>query len=113
MIDIRELRKDPSVYITKLSRKGADGLAKELLEVDTAWRAATNEAESLRAKLKSSGKPTPEQLQALHLAKEQFQQTESKLAELERSAKRTSRPRAESAGRRSAEWRRGRLRGPP
>ena len=84
MIDIRELRKDPSVYITKLSRKGADGLAKELLEVDTAWRAATNDAESLRAKLKSSGKPTPEQLQALHLAKEQFQQTESKLAELER-----------------------------
>ena len=36
MIDIRELRKDPSAYLTKLSRKGAEGLAQELLEVDRA-----------------------------------------------------------------------------
>ena len=49
MIDIRELRKDPRAYLTKLSRKGADGLVQELLEVDAAWRAATTAAEGLRA----------------------------------------------------------------
>ena len=36
-----------------------------------------------RAKLKSSGKPTAEQREELQRAKEQFQETESKLAELE------------------------------
>lgn len=87
MIDIRELRKDPDTYVTKLARKGADGLVRELLAVDAAWRAATNVAQSLRARLKLSGKPTPEQLQELQRAKEQFQQTEAELAELERRRK--------------------------
>lgn len=32
MIDIRELRKDPSTYLTKLTRKGAGGLVQELLD---------------------------------------------------------------------------------
>jgi seryl-tRNA synthetase len=84
VIDIREVRKDPKGYLTKLSRKGADGLVQELLEVDTAWRAATSVAETLRATLKSSGRPTPDQLQELQRAKEQFQETEATLAELER-----------------------------
>jgi seryl-tRNA synthetase len=87
MIDIRELRKDPSGYVTRLSRKGANAVAQELLEVDAAWRAATTVAEALRARLKSSGKPTPEQLQELQRAKAQFQENESKLAELERRRK--------------------------
>jgi seryl-tRNA synthetase len=87
MIDIHELRKDPSSYLTRLSRKGADGLVQELVEVDAEWRAATTAAEALRAKLKSSGKPTPDQLQELQRAKEQFQETESRLAELERRRK--------------------------
>ena len=92
MIDIRELRKDPVAYLTKLSRKGAEGLVQELLEVDGAWRAATAASEELRAKLKSSGKPTPDQLQALQRAKEEFQETESGLAELERRRKRARTP---------------------
>ena len=83
MIDIRELRRDPDAYLSKVARKGADGLVRELLEVDAAWRAATNVAESLRAKLKSAGRPTAEQREELQRAKEQFQETESKLAELE------------------------------
>jgi seryl-tRNA synthetase len=82
MIDIRELRKDPSGYVSRLARKGASGVTQELLEVDAAWRAATAAAEALRARLKVSGKPTPDQLQELQLAKEQFQETESKLADL-------------------------------
>ena len=48
---------------------------------------ATAAAEALRARLKSSGKPTPDQLQELQRAKEQFQETESSLAELERRRK--------------------------
>ena len=87
MIDIREVRKDPKGYLTRLSRKGADGLVQELLEVDAAWRAATSVAETLRATLKSSGRPTPDQLQELQRAKEQFQETEATLAELERRRK--------------------------
>lgn len=83
MIDIRELRRDPDAYLSRVARKGAGGLVGELLKVDAAWRAATNVAESLRAKLKSSGKPTAEQREELQRAKEQFQETESKLAELE------------------------------
>ncbi len=87
MIDIRELRRNPSAFLTKLARKGAEGLVQELLEVDAAWRAATTVAEGLRSRLKSSGKPTPDHLQELQRAKEEFQETESRLAELERRRK--------------------------
>jgi seryl-tRNA synthetase len=83
MIDIRELRRDPEAYLAKLARKGAGELGQELLDLDAAWRATTTSAESLRAKLKSSGKPTAEQREELQRTKEQFQETESKLAELE------------------------------
>jgi seryl-tRNA synthetase len=83
MIDIRELRKNPNTYVTRLARKGVGSLVQELLEVDAAWRAVKTDAESLRATLKLSGKPTPGQLQELQQAKERSQQTESKLAELE------------------------------
>ena len=55
MIDIRELPKDPDAYVTRLARKGADTLVRELLAVDALWRAATNVAESPRARLKLSG----------------------------------------------------------
>jgi seryl-tRNA synthetase len=77
MIDIRKLRRDPEAYVASLARKGAGGLVQELLEVDTAWRTATTAAESLRATLKSSGRPTNQQLEELQRAKERFQETES------------------------------------
>src|SRR4029450_5629876 len=83
MIDIRELRRDPEAYLARLARKGAGELGQELLDLDAAWRATTTAAESLRAKLKSSGKPTAQQREELQRAKEQYQETESKLAELE------------------------------
>ena len=31
VIDIRELRRDPSAYVTRLARKGASGVVQELL----------------------------------------------------------------------------------
>ena len=60
MIDIRGLRRNPEAYLAKLARKGAGELGQELLDLDAAWRATMTSAESLRAKLKSSGKPTAE-----------------------------------------------------
>jgi len=87
MIDIRELRKDPNAYAAKLARNGASDLVKELLNVDTAWRAATNAAESARAQKKPVGKPTPDQLQELQRGTEQRQETESELAKLDRRRK--------------------------
>ena len=83
MIDISQLRRDPGAYRDRLSRKGAGDLVDDLLEVDAAWRAATTAAESLRAQLKPSGKPTPDQLQELQRAKERFHETETELARLE------------------------------
>ena len=74
VIDVRELRKDPSAYRSRLSRKGADHLVDQLLEADAAWRGATAVAEALRSTLKLSGKPTPDQLQQLQRAKEQLQE---------------------------------------
>jgi seryl-tRNA synthetase len=84
MIDIRELRNDPEGFLARLRRKGAEELGRELLEVDTAWRAATARVEELRAGQKLQGKPTPEQLEELKRRKELLQAAEAELAELER-----------------------------
>src|SRR3954469_13338152 len=84
MIDIRGLRNAPDRFLARLARKGADAVGRELLDVDTAWRAATAEAEQLRATQKLKGKPTPEQLEELRQRKERLQAAEARLAELER-----------------------------
>jgi seryl-tRNA synthetase len=84
MIDIRQLRKDPAAYSAKLARKGAGEIVRELLEVDAAWRSTTNTVESLRARQKSSGRPTADQLPALQRHKEELQEAESELETLER-----------------------------
>src|SRR4051812_42826398 len=83
MIDVRELRNDPDGILARLARKGAEQLGRELLEVDTAWRAATTTAESLRSQQKPQGKPTPEQLEELKSRKERLQAAEAELATLE------------------------------
>src|SRR4051812_2923853 len=82
MIDIRGLRNDPDRFLARLARKGADAVGRELLDVDTAWRAATAEAEQLRASQKPKGRPTPEQLEELRQRKELLQAAEAELAEL-------------------------------
>src|SRR5262249_60531880 len=84
MIDIRELRRDPSAYSARLARKGAGQVVQELLEVDAVWRSTTNTVESLRARHKSSGRPSAGELAALQRQKEELQQAESDLATLER-----------------------------
>jgi seryl-tRNA synthetase len=83
MIDVRQLRSNPTDYLARLARKGARAVGERLLEIDTAWRAATTRAETLRAQQKLSGKPTPEQLETLKRLKEELQATESELTTLE------------------------------
>ncbi len=88
MIDIRELRRDPDRFITKLARKGAEPIGRELLRVDAAWRAATARVESLRAQQKQqSGRPSEHELQELAHRKEQLHKGQTELAELERQRK--------------------------
>ena len=83
MIDIRELRRDSDAYIARLARKGAEQLGRELLEIDAAWRRETAHAESLRAEQKRSGKPSPDERSDLTAKKEQFQDAQARLADLE------------------------------
>jgi seryl-tRNA synthetase len=83
MIDIRALRREPDAYIARLARKGAEKLGRELLEIDTEWRRETAQAESLRAAQKRSGKPSPDDLRDLAAKKEQLQEVQARLIDLE------------------------------
>jgi seryl-tRNA synthetase len=85
VIDIRELRRDADGCLAKLARKGAANIARELIEVDAAWRAATARVETLRAEQKQqSGRPSPSELEELARQKEQFQNAQAELTQLER-----------------------------
>jgi seryl-tRNA synthetase len=85
MIDIRELRRDPDAFLAKLGRKGAADLGRQLIESDADWRAATARVESLRAEQKRrSGAPSPSEIEDLARRKEQLQNLQAELIELER-----------------------------
>jgi seryl-tRNA synthetase len=84
VIDIKAARNAPADFAEALKRKRADGLFAELLEADAAWRTATATTDTLRAKQKLSGKPTPEQLEELKQVKEELRRAEQELAEAER-----------------------------
>jgi seryl-tRNA synthetase len=89
MIDVRQLRSNPDEYLARLARKGARAVGERLLEIDATWRAATARAESLRAQQKLSGKPTPEQLEALKKRKEELHATEAELTTLDTQRRET------------------------
>ncbi len=85
MIDIRELRQDADGFTAKLARKGAADLGRELIRVDAAWRAATATVETLRARQKQqSARPSASELQALARQKEELQNAQAALSDLER-----------------------------
>jgi seryl-tRNA synthetase len=88
MIDIRELRKDPDVFLAKLARKGAADIGRELVRVDAEWRAVTARVETLRARQKQqSGRPSESELEELARRKEDFQKAQEELTGLERQRK--------------------------
>jgi seryl-tRNA synthetase len=83
MIDLRAARQDPDAFRAALARKGAAEAFDELLVADRAVLDVQPRVESLRAKRKLKGKPTPEQLQELEQVKVELQQLETELAAAE------------------------------
>jgi seryl-tRNA synthetase len=85
LIDLRAARADPEGFRTALARKGAAEEFDELLEADARWRELETRASELRARTKTKGKPTPEQLEELKRLKAELQEVE---AELQQAAER-------------------------
>jgi seryl-tRNA synthetase len=83
MIDLKAARNDPDGYRAALARKGAAELFDELLAADAAKRELQTQVESLVARTKLKGKPTPEQLAEVTGVKEQLAPLQTQLTELE------------------------------
>jgi seryl-tRNA synthetase len=87
VIDIRAARNDPEGFRAALARKGAADVFDELMAADSRWRELETQVTELRARTKSKGKPTPEQLEQLRDAKEQLRRTEDEHAAAEQRRK--------------------------
>jgi seryl-tRNA synthetase len=87
VIDIRTARNDPERFRTALARKGAADLFDELMAADARWRELETSVTDLRARSKTKGKPTPEQLDQLREAKEELRRTEEEHAAAEQRRK--------------------------
>jgi seryl-tRNA synthetase len=87
VIDIRTARKDPERFRAALARKGAADLFDELMVADARWRELETSVTDLRARTKTKGKPTPEQLDQLREAKEELRRTEEEHAAAEQRRK--------------------------
>jgi seryl-tRNA synthetase len=83
VIDLRAARNDPDGFRAALARKGAAEAFDALIAADERWRALVPRADELRGRLKVKGKPTPEQLAELNLAKEELKAAEEELAAAE------------------------------
>jgi seryl-tRNA synthetase len=83
MIDLRAARNDPDEFRRRLARKGAADAFDRLLEADERWRSVVPRVDELRARTKTKGKPTPEQLEELRAVKEELQRAEEELVAAE------------------------------
>jgi seryl-tRNA synthetase len=88
VIDLRAARSDPEPFRAALARKGAAERFDALLAADERWRALVPKVDELRSRLKTKGKPTPEELEQLNRFKEELRSAEEALAaaEAERDA---------------------------
>jgi seryl-tRNA synthetase len=88
MIDLRAARADPERFRRALARRGAAEAFDELLAADERWRALVPQVDELRARQKTDGKPTPDQIEELKQVKERLRALEEELsaAEAEREA---------------------------
>jgi len=80
VIDLKAARSEPDAWRAALARKGAGDEFDALLEADERWRALVPRVDELRGRMKLSGKPTPEQLEALQATKTELKQVEDELA---------------------------------
>lgn len=88
MIDLKAARAEPDATRAALARKGADDAFDRLLDADERWRRLVPRVDDLRARTKLSGKPTPEEREALQRVKGELKALEDELAaaEAERDA---------------------------
>jgi seryl-tRNA synthetase len=87
VIDIRAARSDPERFRAALARKGSADLFDELMAADVRWRELETQVTELRARMKTKGKPAPEQLEQLREAKEELRRTEEQHAGAEQRRK--------------------------
>ncbi|HEV8602856.1 MAG TPA: serine--tRNA ligase [Gaiellaceae bacterium] len=83
MIDLKAARADPDGFRAAVARKGAAGAFDELLAADARWRELVPRVDDLRARQKTQGKPTAEQVEELKQVKEELKQLEEELATAE------------------------------
>jgi seryl-tRNA synthetase len=83
VIDLKAARADPDAVRAAVARKGAGEAFDRLLEADARWRALVPRVDELRARTKLSGKPTPEQREALQAVKAELKEVEEELAAAE------------------------------
>jgi seryl-tRNA synthetase len=81
VIDLKAARAHPDVVRAALARKGGEELFDELLRADEEWRQLTTRVDELRARQKTKGKPTPEQLEELNRIKQEKEALEAQLRE--------------------------------
>ena len=87
MIDIRAARNDPERFRAALARKGSAEMFDKLMAADARWRELETQVTDLRARTKTKGKPTPEQLEQLREAKEELRRAEEDHAAAEQQRK--------------------------
>jgi seryl-tRNA synthetase len=83
VIDLKAARSDPDAWRAALARKGAAAEFDALLEADARWRDLVPRVDELRGRMKLTGKPTPEQLEALLPVKAELKEAEEQLAAAE------------------------------
>jgi seryl-tRNA synthetase len=83
VIDLKAARSDPEGFRAALARKGAADAFDQLMEADGRWLELVPQVDALRSRMKTKGKPTPEQLAELKQAKAKLQRLEEQLAEAE------------------------------
>jgi seryl-tRNA synthetase len=83
LIDLRAARSDPDRFRAGIARKGAGDAFDQLLEADARWRELVPAVDELRARQKSKGKPTPEEVEELKAVKAELRQREQELATAE------------------------------
>src|SRR5919201_65876 len=83
MIGPRAARQSPDAFRAALARRGAAEAFDALLAADERWRALVPQVDELRARQKTNGKPTPEQIEELKQVKERLRSLEEQLAAAE------------------------------
>jgi len=83
VIDLRAARSDSDRWRAALARKGAADAFDALLGADERWRGLIPQVDELRTRTNLKGKPTPEELEQVKVAKEDLRRLEGELADAE------------------------------